>query len=212
MRIMSAEEIIRKVEELKRSKVRKLVEEKIREFEKMRNKGEEAWFSELCFCILTANYTAEGGLRIQKALGAEGFLKLSYEELVSKLKQLGHRFPRARARYIVEARRYFGKLKKNVLAFSSGKKAREWLLQIKGIGLKEASHFLRNVGFKDVAIIDRHILKILREAGLINFEKITRKRYFEAEKKLEMLAERLNLDLARLDLYLWYLKTGKVLK
>ena len=69
-------------------------------FKSFKNKPNEEWFKELCFCILTANFTAEGGIRIQKAIG-DGFLTLSKEELEEKLKNLGHRFYRKRAVFIV---------------------------------------------------------------------------------------------------------------
>ena len=78
--------------------------------------------------------------------------------------------------------------------------------------MKESSHFLRNVGFKDVAIIDRHILNLLKENGYIGDEPLNKKRYIEYESILGGLGKELGLDQARLDLYLWYLKTGKILK
>jgi N-glycosylase/DNA lyase len=81
------------------------------------------------------------------------------------------------------------------------------------LGYKEASHFLRNIGFMDVAIIDRHILNILVEYGLIKRPKtLSKKNYLEIEKKLEKLAKKTRMSLGELDFYLWYMKTGKVLK
>ncbi len=38
------------------------------------------------------------------------------------------------------------------------------------------------------------------------------KKYLEIEKKLKKLAEQCSISLGELDLYLWYLETGKVLK
>ena len=85
---------------------------------------------------------------------------------------------------------------------------------MKGVGYKESSHFLRNVGFSDVAILDRHVLSVLHEHGLIDVvpRPPTRGRYLEIERKLEELAGKLGFTLGELDLYLWYLKTGEVLK
>ncbi len=82
------------------------------------------------------------------------------------------------------------------------------------MGYKESSHFLRNVGFSDVAILDRHVLSVLHEHGLIDGvpRPPTRGRYLEIERKLEELAGKLGLTLGELDLYLWYSKTGEVLK
>ena len=95
--------------------------------------------------------------------------------------------------------------------------ARNWLNEnVYGLGMKEASHFLRNVGKKDVAIIDFHIVDLLNSEGLLDFDRksksLTPSRYLEIEKVLLDLGKRLGLNLAELDLYLWYLETGKVLK
>ena len=102
------------------------------------------------------------------------------------------------------------------IASKKGEKAaREWLVKnIRGIGYKEASHFLRNVGFKNLAILDRHILNLMQEEGLIDERPrtLSRKKYFEIEKKFLKLAKELKMPAAELDLFMWYMKTGKVLK
>ncbi len=104
---------------------------------------------------------------------------------------------------------------KDIIKERNSRSARRWLIEhIKGIGWKESSHFLRNVGYKDVAIIDRHILWMMNEYGLIERvpKSVNRRFYLECEGKLEKLAEKVGLTLAELDLYLWWMKTGKVLK
>jgi N-glycosylase/DNA lyase len=166
-------------------------------------------FSELCFCILTANFSAEGGIRIQQEL-CDGFLSLTEDELRRNLKECGYRFPNTRARYIAEAREHAGSLKD----LGNASDAREWLVRnVKGLGYKEASHFLRNIGYGDVAIVDFHVVDLLVRHGLIEKPRaMTKKRYMEVESLLRGIAEKVNLSLAELDLYLWYLETGKVLK
>jgi len=102
-----------------------------------------------------------------------------------------------------------------VTRLAEGRRAREWLAEhVKGFGYKEASHFLRNVGYVNVAILDRHVLRVLAEHGLIDEvpKTLTKRRYLEIEKRLEGLAQTLGLSLGELDLYLWQMKTGKVLK
>ncbi len=86
-----------KVNELRRGKVGKLIARRIQEFKGLGRKSSEEWFSELCFCILTANSTARRGMKIQRELGSEGFLTLPLEELRHRLKAAGHRFPNTRA-------------------------------------------------------------------------------------------------------------------
>ncbi|MBW1933916.1 MAG: hypothetical protein JRI56_13245 [Deltaproteobacteria bacterium] len=41
---------------------------------------------------------------------------------------------------------------------------------------------------------------------------LNKKTYLEIEKKLEELADVLGITLAELDLYMWYMETGKILK
>ncbi len=190
-----------------------LVSSRMAEFRRAGHSGPNTVFSELCFCILTANYSAEGGIRIQREIG-DGFLVLPKEELAKRLSELGHRFPNTRAEYIVEARKFHDKLPEILAQFPDGKSARDWLVKnVKGLGMKEASHFLRNIGYNDVAIIDFHIIDLLVKEGLIERPKtLTRRRYIEIENLLSEMAKRLGIGLGELDLYLWYLETGKVLK
>ena len=133
--------------------------------------------------------------------------------MAETLRRLGHRYPRKRAEYIVEARKLKDSLNK-IVGSLDGESAREWLVKnVRGIGYKEASHFLRNVGYTDLAIIDYHILDLLVKHRVIEKPRtMTRRRYLEIESLLKRLADRLNVNLAELDLYLWYLETGKILK
>ena len=91
---------------------------------------------------------------------------------------------------------------------------REWLVRnVKGVGYKEASHFLRNIGFKNLSIIDFHIIDLLARYGLIKKPRsLTRRRYLEIEGLLRRISEKLGISLAELDLYLWYMETGRILK
>ncbi|MEM5793815.1 MAG: N-glycosylase/DNA lyase [Candidatus Aenigmatarchaeota archaeon] len=206
------EQLVQLIEKLKKSEVSKLIETRIKEFEENRKKSSEEIFKELCFCILTANFNAEKSIRIQEEI-SNGFLFLEKEDLEKKLRELGHRFPKARAYYIVEARKFKDKLKKIIESLKE-EELREWLVEnVKGLGYKEASHFLRNIGYKNFAIIDFHILDVLNKFKLVKKPKvITKKKYLEIESLLRKIAEEAKLTLAELDLYLWYLETRKVLK
>lgn len=207
--------LINAINILKTSKIKETINKTINEFCQLGKKPIDEIFKELCFCILTANFQAEKSIFIQKEIG-NGFLKLPEKKLAELLKKLGHRFPNMRARFIVEARRHIPEIKKSLSSNNTEKEKREWLVEnIKGIGYKEASHFLRNIGCNNVAIIDFHIIDILDEYGLIKKPKtktISMKKYFEIENVLHKLAKYVDLNLAELDLYLWYMETGKVLK
>jgi N-glycosylase/DNA lyase len=75
-----AKELLRAIEKLKKSnKVRKLVKNRLKEFQELHKASSEEIFKELCFCILTANFNAEKSIRIQKEIG-DGFLHLSEHE------------------------------------------------------------------------------------------------------------------------------------
>ena len=79
--------------------------------------------------------------------------------------------------------------------------------------MKESSHFLRNIGYKNLAIIDFHIIDLLVKQNLIEKPKtITSKKYIEIENILKELTEKTDTSLGELDLYLWYEETGKILK
>jgi len=206
------ESLAREVDLLKETDAARLVKSRIDEFRETGEGPDGEIFKELCFCILTANFTAEGGIKIQKETG-DGFLTMPEPELAKKLKELGHRFPKTRAEYIVEARNHKDSLKK-VLRSPDETGTREWLVKnVKGLGYKEASHFLRNIGHENLAIIDFHIIDILAKHKVIERPKtLTRKRYLDIEMVLKKLAKRLGMSLAELDLYLWFAETGKILK
>jgi len=209
------EKIITLVNEFKEDEIRKTIDQKMSDFSELGEKSSNELFKELCFCILTANFSAQGGIKIQDEIN-DGFLTLSKEELVKKLSELGHRFPNTRARYISEAQKHKDTIKEILSAFSDDESKREWLVKnIKGLGMKESSHFLRNTGHENVAIIDFHIVDFLADQNLIERPKnktLTTKRYLEIESLLKKIANKTNLSLGELDFYLWYNETGSVLK
>jgi len=194
-------ELIKIISKLEKSRIKKVVRQRIKEFKSKRS--DKQLFSELCFCVMTAGFRADKSIEIQKKIG-DGFLTLPEKKLQEKLKKAGYRYHN-RAEYIVQNRKFLHELKG---------KSREWLVKnIKGLGMKEASHFLRNIGYCGCAIIDFHIIDVLAKYKLIRKPKtLNREKYLEIEKVLENLVKKTNLTLDELDLYLWYLETGKVLK
>ena len=198
-------------------RVKKMVDNRIREFKEVNQTDTYSWFNELVYCLLTANSSAKKGQECVDALcGLNIVLDGSVEEVSQALKNQGHRFPNRRAEFIVLARGLAPTLKEKIQAYNRSKEARKWLVDaVKGLGWKESSHFLRNVGYFDVAIIDRHILTNMRDHGLTVIDRkksITKKRYLEYEMILEKVAYNVDMTLGEMDLYLWYNKTGKVLK
>jgi N-glycosylase/DNA lyase len=207
------EKITEEIERLKKSEIREIIDNRMREFSEMGKRDSKEIFKELCFCLLTANFSASGGIKIQKEIN-DGFSSLSEQELAKKLSELGHRFPNARAKFIFDARKYSSNIKEILGQFEYETDARNWLVEnVKGLGMKEASHFLRNIGYKNVAIIDFHILDLLEKYGLIEKPKtLSPKKYIEIEDLLRQIAKKTGTNLGELDLYLWYKETGKILK
>jgi N-glycosylase/DNA lyase len=146
----------------------------------------------------------------------------SEKELQQRAHAHSVRFWRLRPSYIVHTREYLdetcGRKLKKLLGSFEGRDARRDFFAgnkgVKGIGYKEASHFLRNIGFPGYAILDKHILNSLREMGVINarMRPTTRAGYLAIEKKLEQFAKEIGIDMDHLDLLLWSRKTGEILK
>ncbi|MFW9823361.1 MAG: N-glycosylase/DNA lyase [Candidatus Thorarchaeota archaeon] len=201
------------IDKLKKSNINKIVKRRINEFSKIKNKSSDIIFEELCFCIMTANCSAERCIEVQDRVG-DGFQILDEVTLSQKLKSFGYRFPNIRAKYIVEAREHKEELKKILETQTNLNELRDWIVNnIKGLGYKEASHFLRNIGYTGYAIIDFHIIDVLVNFNIISKPKtLTRKRYLEIEEILNKIALELDLNLGELDLFMWYLETGKILK
>lgn len=197
--------------------ISKEVDNRLKEFEDFKYKNTEEWFSELCFCILTANSKARTALDVQAGLGFKGFYEMPEKKLSDFIKSKKHRFHNNKAKFIVAARDFVD-IKGMILGWmheGGMLGAREWLVEeVKGIGYKEASHFMRNVGFTDVAILDRHIINLMIEYDIIKKTPINlgKKNYLTLEETFRELAVEANMSIAELDLYMWFMKGGAVLK
>jgi len=132
----------------------------------------------------------------------------------------GVRFPNNKARYLIEARKSFrnnnGLNIKSRLDKNDVFATRDWLVRnIKGLGYKEASHFLRNIGLgNNMAILDVHILKNLKEYRVITEipPSISRKKYLDIESKMRQFSQEVGIPLGELDLLFWSNQTGFVFK
>ena len=206
-------DLIESIKVLKSSEISEIISLRISVFSKIKNMGGNVIFKELCFCIMTANCGAEKCIEIHEKIGGK-FNTLTELKLTGLFREYGYRFPNIRSKFIIEARKSKAELKNKIKCELNNNNLREWIVRnIKGIGYKEASHFLRNIGFTNYAIIDFHIIDLLVTHGLIDRPKtLTKRKYLEIENILKNLADKFNLNLAELDLYLWFLETGKILK
>lgn len=202
-------------------KIRPEIKKRLAEFRPLHKSSDEKIFSEMCYCILTANANA---LRCNEAIGRlekkDLLLKGKPKHIRPILRGLA-RFHNKKADYIVGARDLFkssGTLDiKSKLDIGDIIKARDWLVgNIKGFGYKEASHFLRNIGLgKNIAILDRHILKNLKKYGVITEipDSVgSRRIYMEIEGKMKAFCKKTGIPLEDIDLLFWSMQTGFVFK
>ena len=187
-----------------------------------RNGSDVQLWEELVFCIFTAGASARMGFRSVEVV--RPFLLDGKPQQMSRaLKKAGaHRFPNERPGYIVTTRSYLHKecgmaLGRKLRSFADPIERRDWLAQekeIKGIGYKESSHFLRNIGLRGHAILDKHVMSCLADLKVVPAAKppSTKNRYLETEDKLKAFARDIKIDFDELDLVLWSMKTGEVLK
>lgn len=178
-------------------------------------------FAELAFCLCTPQSKATAAdLAIRRAVEANVLYEGKPEEISFHLTRSGVRFANNKGRFIHEARNHF--LQNGVLKIKSKLNTddlfglRAWLCEnIKGLGMKEASHFLRNIGFgDDLAILDRHILKNLKRYGVIPEipKTLSQRVYLEIEEKVRKFSQRVRIPMAEIDLLFWSEETGQIFK
>src|SRR5215510_6832156 len=146
------------------------IRRRLREFREVWRDGSDArLWEELVYCIFTAGASAKMGLRSVEAV--RPFLESGKPQAMTRaLVDAGaHRFPNARPRYVAATRDYLKdncamRLRDRLESFRDDYERRDWLANergVKGLGYKESSHFLRNIGFKGYAILDKHIVRCL---------------------------------------------------
>lgn len=198
------------------------IRRRLDDFRKVWKGSEKAVFAELSFCLCTPQSKAVNCNEAINRLAVSGHLhdaKADARALASRMK--GVRFHNNKARWIAGARKLFtgpdGSLRiKGRINPSDIMATREWLVaNVKGLGYKEASHFLRNIGFgQDVAILDRHILKNLNMLGLISElpDSLSPAAYKSMEERMRKFSKGIGIPLEELDLVFWSEETGHVFK
>lgn len=209
------------LEDLYRAR-REEIEGRMTEFAALWARGtDEDLFAELVFCLCAVQTSALASDRAVRALREGPLLRGTREEVAGVLNASGVRFHENKARWILAARhRFMGPppvLRREVEARGHDPVAlRDWLQQeVLGFGLKEASHFLRNVGVADgLAILDRHVLANLARMGVIDAipRSLTRNRYLEIEERLTAFCRAVGIPPGHMDLLLWARETGFVFK
>ena len=185
-----------------------------------RDAPDERLWEEMVYCIFTAGSSARMGLNAVEAV--RHLIHVGTREEMTEALKGKYRYIAARPGYIIVTRDYLQehcgfRLRNKLASFSDPIARRDWLAgerRVKGLGYKEASHFLRNIGIPGYAILDKHILRCLSEVGVIDSPKppSTRLRYIEIEKRFRAFAQGVKIDFDELDLVLWSMRTGEILK
>ncbi len=202
-------------------KKKRIIRSRLYEFSKIRKTAsDEKLFEEMAFCILAAGTSAKMALRSTEAV--KDVLILGDFNQVKKSLTGYYRYPNLRAYHLIQCREYlkseYGfKIREVINSFSDPLKRRGFLAKeegIKGIGFKEASHFLRNCGYKGYAILDKHIINCMYELKLIKSAEVpsAENGYLETERTLIDFSKDIGIDIDELDLLLWSEKTGEILK
>ena len=200
-------------------RLRPQIEAHLEKFHVLRDADDARWFEELCFCLLAVQAKAHHADEAVRTLRAAGLLERGTVRAIRPhLRKV--RFLNTKAKWIVAAREFVTNGGARELRVRLGtmdpKEVREWLVaQLDGVGLKEASHLLRNLGYgDDLAILDRHILRSLVELGVISKlpTSLSRPRYLEIEEKMRAFAKSLGMTVAEADAFLWWRATGELFK
>lgn len=197
-------------------KIRPAIESRLKEFTEIWRSGtDKALFKELVFCLFTPQSNAKSCWASVESICGQDLLLHGAAEQVSAC-MAGVRFHHTKAERVVEARKYLKGLKARLSGFGSASEAREWLVaNVKGTSYKEAGHFLRNIGMgRDLAILDRHILKNLVILGIIPEipKSISQKKYLEIEEEMRQFCSRAEIPMDHLDMLLWCRETGEIFK
>jgi len=211
-----------KLEELRTlySQRKDSIKAQLDEFKEVRDKGDDRRiFEELSFCILTSAVGPKVGAKSLDAI-RDVLLEGSEEDIEERLQGV-HKYPE-KAHYIVHTRNYLKNeygLKMNDLinSLENPTERRDFFAlnkDIKGLGLTQASHFLRNIGINGYAILDRNVVRSLYDLGMLEAPKppTTKKKYLEAEEKMKGFAQELGIEIEELDMLLWSMKTGHIPK
>jgi N-glycosylase/DNA lyase len=218
---MKKNEYFYEIEKIYKEK-QKDIEKRLKEFKEIWEKGSnEDIHAELSFCILTPQSKAVNAWKAITTLRENGLLfNGSAEDIVEYLNIV--RFKNNKAKYLVALREQMQNEKGEMItkdffnSITDVKEKREWIVKnIKGMAYKEAGHFLRNVGFgKEIAILDRHILKNLVKLEVIEDvpKSLTPKLYLEIEEKMKAYCKFISIPMDSLDLLLWYKEAGEIFK
>jgi N-glycosylase/DNA lyase len=170
------------------------------------------------FCILSSQVSSKVATRIVARIDESiSFFdaRLTMRKLEEQLcRELGessfrHRFPRSKARQVSHSWFAFMQIHEEfdqyLNSFADEKIARRQMIRtFAGLGMKQASMLLRDVGYsRNLAIIDTHILWYCKVMFGFSAKTLTPKKYLQIEDLMSKHAENFQTDLGSLDTAVW---------
>jgi N-glycosylase/DNA lyase len=184
--------------------------------EEFRSVPHDHYLYELLYCLLTPQSSAVNAGHAIDRLRALEFHRSDVDpEPILRRKESYIRFHRVKAKRLIAAKEQFPLIDRELRSGVGSRELRAWLVRyVVGLGWKEASHFLRNIGHRDLAILDRHILRNLVRVGAVRSVPgtLSAKRYAAIEKKFLTFASVVGIPMDELDLLFWSMETGEILK
>jgi len=175
------------------------------------------YFYELAFCILTPQSSAANAEATIAELERDKFLERGFDPM-PYLRDPKHyiRFHNTKAKRLLAIRDGFAGLLPSLINKKLSQEAKREIVleQVSGLGMKETSHFLRNIGVRGLAILDRHILRHLHRLEVIDTipTSLTTNRYLDIESRWKEFSKQIGISLDELDLLFWSMETGEIRK
>ena len=188
---------------------------------------EEMLWRELSCCVLSSQVSYELAQSVASAIKAEGVLPSAHtkwewvaQDLRSVLERTfyvsgrpcRYRFPKAKSAQLAKTwaaiKAESETLREFLIEFNDIVSLREWMVRhAPGLGPKQSSMFLRNVGLTlDLAVLDRHVLRYMEAIDLLEeggHHVATFRDYRTTEGVLRRHADELGYRVGLLDWAIW---------
>lgn len=189
------------------------IKNRLEDFSKVKSSD---YFYEMIYCLLTPQSSAKNADKVVTKLKSLNFQERDFDpEKFLRNKSCYIRFHKTKSKYLIDLKKNFPEIQYRIINGGSNFEIRDWLVKnVYGMGFKEASHFLRNIGKKNLAILDRHILRNLERLNVIKKipKSLSKKKYLEIEERFKEFSKKIKIPLDELDLLFWSMETGEILK
>lgn len=195
-----------------------IIRERLAEFAAV---NQEDWFYEFCYCLLTPQSKAANAGEVVTLLRELEFKETGSSPLHLLVSPKHYiRFHNVKSRRLQLLQQQWPEVEHFLLEHNERNTKNPRLVRdelasrVNGYGLKEASHVLRNIGWREIAILDRHILRCLVQLSVLKSIPLLNsiRSYHEVERQMILFSQTINIDVDELDLVFWSMFTGKILK